>query len=99
DIRSPPSFPTRRSSGLMCAMIPMLRVFSSGTRLGMSISSQVLVSGRKKGLPGPRHDCALARAKGLAIAWSYPRSYQLRTASAGRSEEHTSELQSPDHLV
>src|SRR5207244_13115857 len=85
--RHPHSFPTRRSSDL----------FLTHERL----SGQSL-----EGLPVERAKCIELSANGLRMAG-------YRRASAGdflelsfrlpegptRSEEHTSELQSPDHLV
>src|SRR5258708_27268083 len=38
-------------------------------------------------------------ARGAAVAQSLSTSSRLPTTSSERSEEHTSELQSPDHLV
>src|SRR5438552_7482578 len=41
----------------------------------------------------------LPRLGGAAAVWSVAMVFFQATLLAGRSEEHTSELQSPDHLV
>src|SRR5205814_6636152 len=97
--RGRPPFPTRRSSDLMCAAIPMFRVRSSGnlrsgefglfaatvffSRVAVAIK---LPAEMRKGPVGLRHFVrVLAFLDRVALT------------GGGRSEEHTSELQSLRH--
>src|SRR5258708_40274498 len=50
----------------------------------------------RRSTPGPRPICSAAWP-----SWHRPRTSEFRAGPGlrGRSEEHTSELQSPDHLV
>src|SRR5207244_6621741 len=89
--RDPPSFPTRRSSDLSNAHL----AFGKGTHFCL-------------GAPLARLELEVAfqqlalRLKTIELApgktFEYNPSFVLRGLKA-RSEEHTSELQSPDHLV
>src|SRR5207244_10247762 len=89
-----PSFPTRRSSDLSCrdqapvAPLPRPRpCFRWCSRLDPPISENALSRARQQ----RSTDCAGLEAEGRAeSSHAKPRD---------RSEEHTSELQSPDHLV
>src|SRR5207244_5858582 len=93
--RSLPSFPTRRSSDLVTALASLtLLVFIARTerRLHASSASLLLVPTRWSGTRTESRPALSA----LRV--------RSRVSSNGkkgtvRSEEHTSELQSPDHLV
>src|SRR5947208_10790057 len=85
----PPSFPTRRSSDLIDNQMPPTNIYTA------DVTSTTFLHATKKGtvmgfplkarlkLPPPRPFCNLTGPGSVK----------------GRSEEHTSELQSPDHLV
>jgi hypothetical protein len=54
----------------MCAMIPMLRVFSSVTLRGMSFGSVLPISGRKKARSGPGAACGACPEKCYVVVGS-----------------------------
>src|SRR5207244_11887538 len=86
------SFPTRRSSDLATEC----RVRSTRTRQTPRISNSL--PGRKAlnlALDGPN----ASKSFPLSFKIKMAPSGEERTAARFRSEEHTSELQSPDHLV
>src|SRR5438552_9225112 len=77
------SFPTRRSSDLI----------DDGYRATYDIAYPIL---KKYGFPATVF--LYSDFVGAGDALTYPQMKEL-SASPARSEEHTSELQSPDHLV
>src|SRR5207244_12127675 len=95
-LHRPPPFPTRRSSDLSASHAHGLFDMSDGFRLseniyfaqvGLQIGGAKLTDYAKRFGIGSTPNLDLPAAKG-----------QL-SDSGSRSEEHTSELQSPDHLV
>src|SRR5207244_13031464 len=99
DYRHLLSFPTRRSSDLEAHS---LEHFDTAEGLVHILDSQHLaVPGPRNSLPG-HHTPAAAwrRRRSRSIRWSVRRaSGMVSMMNRRRSEEHTSELQSPDHLV
>src|SRR5207244_11634916 len=91
DDSRPPSFPTRRSSDL--ALYANDTICASLTPAGFSVKlpedSRTALLQKCRGTP-------LRYFKGAPIKKEY---VVLSVSIASRSEEHTSELQSPDHLV
>src|SRR5207244_13486822 len=93
----PPPFPTRRSSdldGLSVGMSNLWRLSDARTR---SISPENFTGEKGKGgmsTDGP----AAANARDLGRGWKVSPYVKIKPGET-RSEEHTSELQSPDHLV
>src|SRR5207244_8517712 len=90
------SFPTRRSSDLLRRIIgglPTTRWMSLAPDctavFKTSTSSMFYSSGAVRAQSSPRTTVASTRLLSLICV----------AVSASRSEEHTSELQSPDHLV
>src|SRR5207244_11517515 len=89
-------FPTRRSSDLCLesALLPMITATVRLTWSGGRLTATVVDEDRGLG-----QCAALALEK---VSWLAPPTATLDvivTARRSRSEEHTSELQSPDHLV
>src|SRR5207244_9982902 len=85
----PPSFPTRRSSDLFARPRCTVRRLCTPCR----------GTGNNRGLPARLHSCRGGpwRCRGV---FRCPRgTASTPRPSCRRSEEHTSELQSPDHLV
>src|SRR5207244_9925446 len=89
DSRSPSSFPTRRSSDLVIFIVVTIGIFwAAGERAKWSpdFSAQPLAANVvKNDNPAVVEGARLFHDKGCEFCH--------------RSEEHTSELQSPDHLV
>src|SRR5207244_11999118 len=86
----PRSFPTRRSSDLGAEVAGRADLVAELlAHAAKGIQDVLLVDGRRR--------CAdLVGDLGILRVDQFP---QLIDAARGRSEEHTSELQSPDHLV
>src|SRR5207244_12422325 len=90
------SFPTRRSSDLALRAFQQLRPVLLGGgvdhRPVLNEQREVRDRGRDRGLVLVVHVCPSVHARARAIE-------EQPTVLGIRSEEHTSELQSPDHLV
>src|SRR5258708_18868239 len=89
-IRRPPRstpFPTRRSSDLRGEVALAIKVIETTPR-GTHVRCEVRDTGI--GIPADRHN---------ALFIPFTQVDTSTTRMYGRSEEHTSELQSPDHLV
>src|SRR5207244_12803680 len=87
--RHPPSFPTRRSSDLLAAHPAHSRARELFDGFSAMLSFEV-----KGGLEAAERFIQRARLPIVA-----PSLGGIETLITRRSEEHTSELQSPDHLV
>src|SRR5207253_7541812 len=87
------SFPTRRSSDLASARFQWLRARPGNAFAQRSEAATLARARASASLGEPRAMTTLVR-----FAWLSASACQAET-SAGRSEEHTSELQSRGHLV
>src|SRR5207244_11383461 len=96
-LRPPPAFPTRRSSDLTTRS----RLnFINPIRVTAANGTVVAVGTVVKQLTTTFGGAAFAPSNGWAHLVHRPDKGDLLGCGAdGRSEEHTSELQSPDHLV
>src|SRR5207244_10411971 len=83
------SFPTRRSSDLGCSESPTTSW--SGERRARPTTPPHWPASSGRG--------SRSRSSAMAGRSTGPQRTSSRTGSPRRSEEHTSELQSPDHLV
>src|SRR5207244_11115316 len=91
---APPSLPTRRSSdltGIDAASFTTIRLASGAVALALLVRVKLFVRGRGK------RAAAEGNWPSAFALFAYAAAFSL--AYASRSEEHTSELQSPDHLV
>src|SRR5207244_11939205 len=89
----PHSFPTRRSSDLS-SPVPFLTarsMLSDGMLFCRAVSTAVRSRGLALRSPPPRRAATVISL--MSLVKIFPR------LASFRSEEHTSELQSPDHLV
>src|SRR5207244_8299168 len=91
--RKPPSFPTRRSSDLRFAHGLDVVTYEFEN---VPVASARLLAGRLPVYPPPR---ALEAAQDRLVEKTFFQGLDVPTPPFLRSEEHTSELQSPDHLV
>src|SRR5207244_12585858 len=92
-----PSFPTRRSSDLM-PKIRLLPLLLAGGVAALIAASSVLAVGGSA--PIVHHSAAgIEQTSGGSDEALSAQEQETGAAPGDRSEEHTSELQSPDHLV
>src|SRR5207244_11527911 len=95
--REPPSFPTRRSSDLGGAARGVGAAGGAAGRMGGAAGGGAARGAGGGAARGAGGGAARGAAAGGAGAAMGPENRGM--AGVRRSEEHTSELQSPDHLV
>src|SRR5207244_10173108 len=96
---SPPSSPTRRSSDLQVTVSDGRGDIGDVTDLSGEVAGHE-IDAVGEVLPCPRHAGHISLTAELALGAHLPghaRHFRRKRAEL-RSEEHTSELQSPDHL-
>src|SRR5207244_13191004 len=91
-LRPSHSFPTRRSSDLNLATVPAY--FGAPVSDGALDTSRTFWPARTRSAPS-----TITRSPGLSPSAIIQREPTRASTFTVRSEEHTSELQSPDHLV
>src|SRR5207244_12145446 len=97
-LRSRPSVPTRRSSDLFPAEAPYAVTMAHRIRFAMTMNAREAMHLIELRSQPQGHDAYRAVALEMHRLIAEDAGHRA-VAAAMRSEEHTSELQSPDHLV